>query len=182
MQEEVIMAGFGGQGIMFMGKFLASIAMKEGEEVTYMPSYGAEVRGGTANCTVVISEEPIISPLSWHPSSAIVMNKPSLAKFESWVREGGLLLLNSSLIDRAPERTDLEVVEVPATEIAENAGSVQVANMVMLGAYLGRRRPQSLERAGEILAAVLPKRRQNLLAVNREALRRGGVIPGRHAL
>lgn len=173
MTEEIIMAGFGGQGVIFMGKLLAYLGMLKGYQVTYIPSYGAEVRGGTANCTVIISPEEIASPLSPHPSTAIVMNKPSLDKFEPWIKREGLLILNSSLIGRELHRDDLEVIEVPATGIARKLGNPKVANMVALGAYLASRKSISLETALAHLKDVLPKHSHHLLGVNKEALRKG---------
>ncbi len=173
MHEETVIAGFGGQGVIFMGKLLTYLGMKEGHQVTYIPSYGAEVRGGTANCTVIISSEPIASPLSIHPSSVIVMNQPSLERFEPRVRVGGLMVLNSSLLVGSASRGDLEVVTLAANEAAEAAGSERVANMVVLGAYLARRPVASIERTCELLPEILPARRHDLLEVNRKALVEG---------
>ncbi len=173
MHEETVIAGFGGQGVIFMGKLLTYLGMKEGHHVTYIPSYGAEVRGGTANCTVIISSEPIASPLSIHPSSVIVMNQPSLERFEPRVRVGGLMVLNSSLLVGSASRGDLEVVTLAANEAAEAAGSERVANMVVLGAYLARRPVASIERTCELLPEILPARRHDLLEVNRKALVEG---------
>ncbi len=176
MHEEIIMAGFGGQGVIFMGKLLAYLGMQEGHRVTYIPSYGAEVRGGTANCTVIISSEEIASPLSPHPSTAIVMNKPSLDKFEPRIKREGLLILNSSLIHREANRDNLEVVKVPATEIATKLGNPKVANMVVLGAYLARRKVVSLETALHHLPDALPQRSHHLLKINKEALGKGAKL------
>lgn len=159
-----------------MGKLLAYLGMQEGHQVTYIPSYGAEVRGGTANCTVIISSEEIASPLSPHPSTAIVMNKPSLDKFEPRIKRGGLLILNSSLISREAHRDDLEVVEVPATEIATRLGNPKVANMVVLGAYMARKKVVSLDAALEHLNNILPQRSHHLLDVNKKALREGAKL------
>jgi len=173
MHEEIIMAGFGGQGVIFMGKLLAYLGMQEGHQVTYIPSYGAEVRGGTANCTVIISSEEIASPLSPNPSTAIVMNKPSLDKFEPRIKREGLLILNSSLISRKSNRDDLEVIEVPATGIAAKLGNPKVANLVALGAYIARRKVVSLKTALDHLRDVLPARSHHLLDINKEALKEG---------
>lgn len=173
LQEEVVMAGFGGQGVMFMGKFLANIAMEEGKKVTYLPSYGAEVRGGTANCTVIISNREIASPVSSHPTAAIIMNKPSLDKFEPRLREGALLILNSSLISRDLQRDDLEVIRIPVTAISDELGNSRAANMVALGVYLARRDLVSIEKAVSFLKNVLPARWHDLLKLNEEALYRG---------
>ena len=141
--EEVIMAGFGGQGIMLAGKLLAHTAMKAGNEVTFMPSYGPEMRGGTANCMVVIADEAIASPLVARPASLIVMNEASLKKFAPCVKPYGLLIMNSSLIDIDPAQylqdKTIEVLAVPADDIANELGSTKSANMVALGAYLQKR-------------------------------------------
>ena len=170
MHEEIVISGFGGQGVMFMGKFIAYIAMKEGYQLTYMPSYGAEVRGGTANCTVIISERTIASPLSSSPSTLLVMNKPSLDKFSSRVERDGLLILNSSLIDKEPERSDIVVIKLPANKLAEDAGNIRSANMVMLGGYLALKKLISVEKACSLLQDVLPERWHGLLEVNRKSL------------
>ncbi len=134
----VIMAGFGGQGLMFIGKLLAYSAMKDGKNVTWIPSYGPEMRGGTANCTVVISDKEIGSPVITAPQTLIVMNNPSLEVFEQRLQSGGLLLLNSSLITRPVDRKDVEPLAIPANRIAAELGEKRTANMVMLGAYVAR--------------------------------------------
>lgn len=137
MNSDVVMAGFGGQGLMAIGKILAKAAMHQGRNVTWMPSYGPEMRGGTANCVVVIDDEPVASPVVQHAQAAIVMNKQSIDKFEPTLVSGGLLVINTSLIDRHAERSDLRVVELAANSVAEEEGSGKSANMVMLGAYVG---------------------------------------------
>ena len=172
--EEVIIAGFGGQGIMLAGKLLAQTAMKAGKEVTYMPSYGAEVRGGTANCMVIIAAEEIACPVVGRPDTLIVMNKASLNKFGPRLKKGGLLIMNSSLIDTEPELDDsIEIIAVPADELAVELGSHKSANMVAIGAYLQKRRHFSPEQAAQALPDVLAERYHNTLPVNTEALRRG---------
>jgi len=173
LREEIICAGFGGQGIMFLGKLLAQAAMTEGLRVTYLPSYGAEVRGGTAHCNVIISSGEIASPVIEEPTTAIVMNHPSQVKFEEKLRSGGLLIVNSSLALKAPRRHDIEVIGVAATEMADSLGSIQVANMVALGCYLRRRAVVRFSTVMNCLKDVLPERKHDLLGVNREALRRG---------
>jgi len=135
--EDIVMAGFGGQGLMFIGKLLAYSAMKEGKHVTWIPSYGPEMRGGTANCTIVISSEEIGSPVTLHPHSLIVMNNPSMETFEPRLQSNGVLLLSSSFVNRPVTRSDIIVLAVPASEIAASAGTDRAANMVMLGAYIG---------------------------------------------
>jgi 2-oxoglutarate ferredoxin oxidoreductase subunit gamma len=134
----VIMAGFGGQGLMFIGKLLAYCAMKRGLYVTWIPSYGPEMRGGTANCTVVISDEPIGSPVISSPEAAIIMNNPSLEAFEPKLKSGGLLFINSNLVTREVKRKDIEVVAVPANDAAVEAGEKRAANMAILGAYVAK--------------------------------------------
>ena len=172
--EEVIIAGFGGQGIMLTGRLLAQTAMEAGKEVTYMPSYGAEVRGGTANCMVVIAEKKIACPVVAKPDSLIVLNKASLNKFGPRLKNNGLLIMNSSLIDTEPQLDDsIEIITVPADELAIELGSPKSANMVALGAYLQKRGQFTAEEAAQALPDVLAKRYHKTLPVNTEALRRG---------
>ena len=172
--EEVIIAGFGGQGIMLTGKLLAQTAMEAGKEVTYMPSYGAEVRGGTANCMVVIAEKKIACPVVGKPDSLIVLNKASLNKFGQRLKRGGLLIMNSSLIDTKPELDDsIEIIAVPADELAVELGSQKSANMVALGVYLQKRGHLTPEGAVQALPEVLAKRYHKTLPVNTKALHRG---------
>ena len=137
MQTEVIMAGFGGQGLMMIGKLLALAGLEEGKEVTWLPSYGPEMRGGTANCTVVVSDKPIGSPLTPTPKGGIVMNRPSHEKFAPAIRPGGVLVVNSSLIPDRSDRIDIRIFRVRANDIAMEEGSGRSANLVVLGAYVG---------------------------------------------
>ena len=172
--EEMVMAGFGGQGIILAGKLLVQTAMKAGLEVTYMPAYGAEVRGGTANCMVIVSQKMIACPVVSRPHAAVVLNKASLTKFASRVRPGGLLVYNSSLIDIEPQTDDgVETVAIPAEEIALEAGSSRSVNMVMLGAYLQKRAYLTPEQMAQALPDVLAQRYHKTIPVNTEALRRG---------
>lgn len=175
LYEEVIVAGFGGQGIILMGKLLAQTAMKAGKHVTYIPAYGAEVRGGTSNCSVVIADEEIASPMISNPKTLIVMNKASLNKFLPRIKESGLLIFNSSLVEGRP--TDLadsvEVLALPADELAVELGSKKAANMVALGAYLQKRGLFGPEAAADCLAVVLAERYHNTLPLNTKALHRG---------
>jgi 2-oxoglutarate ferredoxin oxidoreductase subunit gamma len=174
LYEEVIIAGFGGQGIILAGRLLAQTAMKAGKEVTFIPSYGAEMRGGTANCMVVIANEQIACPLVANPDSLIVMNKASLNKFAPRVKTGGLLVINSSLIDEQPQLPDAtEVLAVPANEMAVELGNVRAANMVALGAYLQRKRILSADAAAQCLADVLAGHRHKTIPLNMKALARG---------
>ncbi len=179
MQQEVIIAGFGGQGVLFAGQLLAYAGMDEGKEVTWIPSYGPEMRGGTANCTVVISDEEIGSPFVKNPAAVIAMNLPSLDKYEHLVREGGTLVVNLSIVDRQVTRDDIQVVNIPANEIAEAIGSKRAVNMVMIGALLGNMDLLSLEALEAALEEHLPERHQKFLDANKEALRRGAAYqPG----
>jgi len=172
--EEVIIAGFGGQGIILAGRLLAQTAMMAGLEVTYMPSYGAEVRGGTANCMVVMADEPIACPVVGRPDSLIVMNKASLNKFAPRLKAGGLLVMNSSLIDTEPQlQGAYEIVAVPADELAVELGSHKSANMVALGAYLQKRGNLTVDAAVQALPDILAKIYHKTLPVNAEALRQG---------
>jgi 2-oxoglutarate ferredoxin oxidoreductase subunit gamma len=179
MREEIIFAGFGGQGILLSGTIVCLAAMKEGKRVTHIPSYGAEMRGGTANCSVVISDQEIASPLVRHPSVCVVMNKPSLLKFESKLRQGGTLLYNSSLIDIEPSRKDLQCIAVPANEMAEQEGSARSANMVMLG-LLAKIKPEvaSLESIQSTLDQAVSARHRNLNEINKRCLARGFALNG----
>ena len=173
MQQEVIIAGFGGQGVLFTGQLLAYTGMDEGKAVTWIPSYGPEMRGGTANCTVVVSEEEIGSPLVKNPTAVIAMNLPSLDKYEDLVAEGGVLVVNTSMVNREVKRKDITVVSIPGNEIAQEIGSERSLNMVMLGALLGNLDLLSLDAVEKALEAHLPKRHQKYLPTNKEALRKG---------
>jgi 2-oxoglutarate ferredoxin oxidoreductase subunit gamma len=176
MQSEIVISGFGGQGALFAGQLLAYAAMDEGHHVTWIPSYGPEMRGGTAHCTVIISDDEIGSPLVRHPAAVIVMNLPSLEKYEPLVARGGVLVVNSSLVTRHPTRTDIWVVEVPANVIAEELGSNRLANLVLTGALLAATGVLPLEAVERALAAHLPERHRNLLEANYQALRRGAAL------
>jgi 2-oxoglutarate ferredoxin oxidoreductase subunit gamma len=173
MQKEIIISGFGGQGVLFAGQVLAYAGMDLGMTVTWIPSYGPEMRGGTANCTVVIADEEIGSPLVHHPPLAIALNLPSYDKYESMMKEGGYLVVNQSMIDRAAKRTDITTILVPANEIAEEIGDKKLTNMVTVGALLAGLPDISLEALEAALKAHLPVRHQRLLPSNYAALRRG---------
>lgn len=173
MQTEIVIAGFGGQGALFAGQVLAYAAMEAGQQVTWIPSYGPEMRGGTANCTLIISDEEIGSPLVRNPRAAIVLNLPSLDKYEAMVIPGGVLVANSSLINRGPQRADLDNIFIPANDIAESLGDRRLLNMVVVGALLARLPVLPLEAIERTLEAHLPERHRRLLPVNRQALQRG---------
>ena len=173
MQIEIIISGFGGQGVLFAGQLLAYCALDNDKEVTWFPSYGPEMRGGTAHCTVIVSDEEIGSPVVKNPSVAIVMNLPSLDKYETEVKEGGLLIVNSSLVDRSSQRTDIDILEVPANEIAEEIGDRRLVNLVLLGALLQRLPIFSIDQLGASLNKHIPDRHRDMLQLNIEALDRG---------
>jgi 2-oxoglutarate ferredoxin oxidoreductase subunit gamma len=171
--HEIIIAGFGGQGVLSMGQLIAYSAMKEGKEVSWMPSYGPEMRGGTANCMVIVSEGRISSPIVTRFDTAVVLNQPSLDKFLPAVKPGGLLIYEVSTIINIPQREDIEILAIPGLAEAQRLTSKQVANVVLLGAFLERRpvvKPSSVIQA---LRSVLPAHRQHLLPVNEQALVRG---------
>jgi 2-oxoglutarate ferredoxin oxidoreductase subunit gamma len=172
MQEDVIIAGFGGQGVLLIGKMLAYAGMRDGKEVSWLPSYGPEMRGGTCNCTVVISDRTVGSPVVQHPRSALVLNLPSLEKFEPMVRPGGLLLINTSLISRGATRDDVRVVEVPASEIAVELDNPRGANMVALGAYVGATAVVSLAVVEDIVRESFAGK-DRVIEANLAALHRG---------
>jgi 2-oxoglutarate ferredoxin oxidoreductase subunit gamma len=180
MQNDVVCAGFGGQGVLLIGKVLAYAGMKAGKEVSWFPSYGPEMRGGTANCTVVISDKPIGSPVIQHPRSLIAMNLPSLDKFEPMLKEKAFLLINTSLVNREPARDDLTVLKVPAGSIAIEEGSARAANMVALGAYVGA--TGIVE--PEIVEGILEQefgRKPEVLEINLKAFRRGYELGSKNA-
>ena len=174
MCEDIFIAGFGGQGVILAGKIICLAAMAEDKHVSHIPSYGAEMRGGTANCSVVVSDEEIASPLVPAPSVCIVLNTPSFIRFQPIVRKGGLLIWNASLIDMKPSRRDIEVLEVAANELAESAGSYRAANMVALGALL-KRRPAvaSMAAVSACLDEAVSARHRELNRINRQALAKG---------
>jgi len=173
MQTEIVFAGFGGQGVLFAGQLMAYAALAEGREVTWIPSYGPEMRGGTANCTVIVSDEEIGSPIVRNPQAVIAMNLPSLDKYESLVKPGGVLVINSSIVNRKATRKDIRVVEVPANEVAEELGNQRLANMVLLGALLANLPVLPVEAVEKALKEHLPERHHKLLPSNYKALRDG---------
>jgi 2-oxoglutarate ferredoxin oxidoreductase subunit gamma len=176
LNEQIIMAGFGGQGVMSMGQLLAYAGMLEGKDVSWLPSYGPEMRGGTANCSVIISDTPVGSPIVTEATAVVAMNRPSLDKFEPVLVKGGLLLINSSLIDRKAKRDDVKVLEVPANEIANELGTGKVANMVMLGAYLEASKALKIESVMEALKKVFGPSKEHLLPTNKAALEKGAEL------
>lgn len=173
MRQDVIIAGFGGQGVLVMGQLLAYAGLLEGKQVAWVPSYGPEMRGGTANCSVIIADQSIGSPLVEEPGVVLIFNQPSLDKFERSVRNGGILLFNSSMINRQVNRKELQVYGINANKIANELGSDRVANMVLVGAYLESTGVVSINSVMTALSRVLPKHRQNLLDINRKAAEMG---------
>lgn len=176
MQTEIVISGFGGQGALFAGQLLAHTALDQNLHVTWFPSYGPEMRGGTAHCTVIVSDDEIGSPVVRNPAAVIVMNLPSLDKYEPLVAAGGTLIVNTSLVDREPAREDLQVVMVPANEIAEELGDRRLANLVMLGALMQRLGTFSLDQIGQALKRNIPERHRDLLKANLKALKRGAEL------
>lgn len=176
METSIIISGFGGQGSLFAGQALAYAGMEAGLHVTWIPSYGPEMRGGTAHCTVILSDEPIGSPLVGRPNIAIVMNLPSMDRYEPLVQPDGLLVVNRSLVDRPAERDDIRVIEVQANEIADELGDRRLVNMVMLGAMLAATGLLPVGCVEQALESHLPARHRELLEADRQALRRGAAL------
>jgi 2-oxoglutarate ferredoxin oxidoreductase subunit gamma len=173
MTTKVIMAGFGGQGVVLIGTLLAYAGMKQGKHTTFFPSYGAEMRGGTANCSVIVSDGEIASPVVSRPDCVIAMNVASLDKFELAVAPGGTIFVNSSLVEKKVGRRDVSEIRIAANQIAEDVGSPRAANMVMLGALVKRTGAIALESAIESLGDVLSERAMALLDINKKALAKG---------
>jgi 2-oxoglutarate ferredoxin oxidoreductase subunit gamma len=173
VEESIIVAGFGGQGIVLIGKILAHAALLEGRDVTCLPSYGPEMRGGTANCMIVVSDRKIGSPYVTEPSSLIALNRPSLDLFEPATKLGGCIVANSSMIDRKTMRVDLTTAYVPATGIAERLGDARVANMVALGGFIKARPLVKLGSLSTSMKKVMSTRAQEMLSINEKALLSG---------
>ncbi len=174
MYFDVIISGFGGQGVLFIGNLLAYAAIIEGHKVTYMPVYGVEMRGGTANCTVVISDDDIGSPIINSPNCSVVMNKPSLVKFGPLTRKDGLVIVNSSLIEAADVKLNgPEVFLLPTIELAKEAGNDRLANMVVLGALAEKTGVVTLDSISQAMKETLPERSHKMIPVNIRALERG---------
>lgn len=169
-QQEIIFAGFGGQGILSMGKFLAYGGMEKDLNVTWCPSYGPEMRGGTANCSVILSDDVIGSPVITSPDSIIVMNKPSFTKFEGTLKPGGLMIMDSDLISDEPTRNDIQVIKIPAQSMAEDLGSKTIANMILLGALVEKTGIISLD---ELLKALKEHGKEKFYAMNEKAVNLG---------
>ena len=173
MNKEMIFAGFGGQGVMLMGQILAYAGMLEGQQVSWFPAYGPEMRGGTANCSIIIGDEPVGTPIVTEPSVVVAMNLPSLDKFEPMLPVGGTLLINSSLIDRKPHRTDVKTHYVPCNDIAQELENLKVANMVMVGAIIAASGVVNIDSVITVLAKKIFKNKPKVMPINEQAIRRG---------
>jgi 2-oxoglutarate ferredoxin oxidoreductase subunit gamma len=173
MLTKVIFSGFGGQGVLMMGYLLAVAGMRDGMQVTYLPSYGAEVRGGTANCTVSISDEEIASPVASFPDSVIALNQPSLIRYEGQIKAKGTLLLNSDLIDMEPGRKDIDVLKIPANTMARELKNEKIVNMIMLGALAGATNITHIDSLMNALAEVVKAKKARLMEINRKGLEMG---------
>lgn len=182
MTEEIIIAGFGGQGVLTMGQILCYAGVIENKEVSWMPSYGPEMRGGTANCMVIISDSAISSPILTKFDTVIALNQPSLDKFESAVKPGGLLIYEASTILNPPKRSDVEVVPIEAAIEATKLNNAKVMNMVILGAFLKKKPVLTIDNVMSGLKKVLPERYHNLIPLNREALEKGMELAGNTAV
>ncbi len=173
MTTQILIAGFGGQGVLFAGKFLAYKGLTEDMQVSWLPSYGPEMRGGTANCSVVLSDSPVGSPIITNPDVLVAMNLPSLQKFVNDVVPGGKIIVDSTLIDAKVERTDVEVFYVPATQLAKDAGFSTLANMVLMGKLMKECEAVPYEGSRQTLESFIPAKKANLIDVNCQALQTG---------
>lgn len=171
--EEIIMAGFGGQGILFLGKVLAEVGLAIGQKVSWIPAYGPEMRGGTANCSVVISQNEIASPIVMEPDTLIAMNRPSVTKFEPTVKPGGTMIFNSSLIDTREFRSDIKTYAVPASEMAIELGNDKVANVIMAGAYARLSGVFSYDEVVSAFPRFIPSSKKDLFDINMSAFKKG---------
>jgi 2-oxoglutarate ferredoxin oxidoreductase subunit gamma len=178
MTQEILIAGFGGQGVLSMGMTLAYAGMLDGKEVSWMPSYGPEMRGGTANCIVILSDEPISSPIITAFDTVVALNQPSLDKFQGAVKNNGHLLYEKSTIITPPSRTDITVLPVDAAAEAERLKNKKTANMIMVGVFLGICDVVAVESVMKALEKVLPDRYHHLIPLNREAVERGRTLVG----
>ncbi len=171
--SEILLAGFGGQGVLFAGKFLANKGLLEGKNVSWLPSYGPEMRGGTANCSVIVSDNNIGSPIVNQPSVLIAMNLPSLDKYEDKVQAGGIIVYDSTLIERKLHRTDVTCVALPATKMASEAGVPTLSNMMLLGAFFKHNDALKMEGMEDCVKKVISARHQNMLEINLKAIQMG---------
>ncbi|WP_428897907.1 2-oxoglutarate ferredoxin oxidoreductase subunit gamma [Parelusimicrobium proximum] len=173
MYQGIRISGFGGQGVVSAGMLLAQAGLFEGKGASWYPAYGAEMRGGTANCSVVISDGQVNTPVVSRPDTCIVLNEPSLAKFEPLVRPGGLLIVNSSLVNSKPARTDITIVSIPCNEIAEKTGSARAANLVALGAFVAATGAVSIDAIVKAMSKVYRRATPEMIELNKKALQAG---------
>lgn len=173
MMDKVLLAGFGGQGVMFIGKVMAYAGMTAKLEVCWIPSYGPEMRGGTANCSVIISDEEINSPVIEQADCGIVLNQPSYEKFLGRIKPGGALVVNSSIVKLEAVRNDIEVISIPAGDIANELGSASLANMVCLGALIGKLKLINMERIEKAMEAIVGKKKPEMYELNIAAIKKG---------
>ena len=173
MERSVVFSGFGGQGLLFTGQVLARAAIKDGLEVFWIPSYGPEMRGGTANCTVAVGDEEIASPVSSEPDYLIVMNAPSLFTFQNKVTSGGIIFINSSIIDARPNRQDVKTICVPCADMAQEIGNSRVANIIMMGAFIKKSNVISPDIYLKSLETIMGSRKKALAEINRKAFAAG---------
>ena len=178
MYQGIKISGFGGQGVISAGYLLAQAGMMEGKEVSFFPAYGAEMRGGTANCSVVVASDEVTTPIVTSPDTAIVLNEPSLAKFEPTVKPGGLLIINSSLVNSRATRTDIKVMYVPCNEIAGEIGNPKAMNMVALGAFAAATGAMTIDAIARAMPKVYKKLKPEVIELNVKALKRGSEIKG----
>ena len=173
MTTQILIAGFGGQGVLFAGKFIAYKGLMEEKEVSWLPSYGPEMRGGTANCSIILSDDPVGSPIVSNPDVLIAMNLPSLDKYEKAVVPGGTIIVDSTLISRKVEREDVKAFYIPATKMANDAGISSLANMIMMGKMIKETGIVNFDDVMDTLKKVVSAKRANLLDVNIKALKAG---------
>jgi len=173
MLQEIIFAGFGGQGVLSLGQIVSYAAATEGKEICWMPSYGPEMRGGTANCVVSVSSNPISSPILATFDAGIILNNPSFEKFESKIKKGGVLIYDATNVNLKSNRTDIEVLAIPASEEANKMGNARMMGMILLGAYLKKRGTVSTDAVAKALEKVLPERYYHLIPLNLKALEIG---------
>ncbi|MCM2267496.1 MAG: 2-oxoacid:acceptor oxidoreductase family protein [Elusimicrobiales bacterium] len=173
MYQGIRISGFGGQGVISAGVLLAQAGMMEGKEVSFFPAYGAEMRGGTANCSVVVATDQVSTPIVTAPDTAIVLNEPSLAKFEPMVKPGGLLIINTSLVNSKPTRKDIKILNVPCNEIAAELGNAKIMNMVAMGAFAAATGAVTVDAIAKALPKVYKKLKPEVIELNVKALKRG---------
>ena len=173
MTTQLLIAGFGGQGVLFAGKFIAYKGLQEGRELSWLPSYGPEMRGGTANCSVILSDDPVGSPIVSHPDVLIAMNLPSLDKYEDAVVPGGMIFVDSTLIERKVERTDVKVFYIPSTALAQSIGAPTLANMIMVGKFIKESGAVEYENLEAALKKIVSARHADLFDINLKAINCG---------